>query len=330
MEDLSNELLYEIFDYGDFCHMYDIFVNLNSRFRSLLTQRSVLLNINFPLKSKSVYERQCEEIIEPNITQIGWLKITKYFLDFFPIDRFSSLKTLIAQHIPPDRIIALLQQLKSLPNFYNLSLESSDYFQDLNIIYLSLFQLTQLKYCQFKYPHGGDRVPLALAVHPCQILEHLIIDGYCRLDQLVAILSYLPRLKHLSCDQLYGADYDEMKTSMNLITIRLKLHALAFNNLKLFLVNVSSRLRVLRIWTTGDDDYLRAKGWEELIEQYMPCLHTFDFQYSNVANVDTQEKLVKEFSAKFWLDRNWFFDHYYHSHADGERCFYFFSIVPYR
>ncbi|CAF1282683.1 unnamed protein product [Adineta ricciae] len=331
-EDLSNELLHEIFDYGDFCLMYDIFLNLNSRFRSLLTQRSFLLNINFPLKSKSVYERQCKEIIQPNTTQISWLKITKQFLEFFTIDRFSSLKTLITQHIPPDRIITLLQQLRSLPNFSSLSIESSDYFQDLNVIYLSLFQLTKLKYCHFKYPHGGNRVPLALAVDPRQILEHLIIDGHCRLDQLVAILSYLPRLKHLSCNQLYGAHYDEMKTSINLTTIRFKLHALEFHDLKLFLVNVSSRLKILRIWKTGDDDYLRAKGWEELIEHYMPCLDTFDFQYSNSANFDTQQKLVQEFSSKFWIDRNWFFDYYYYydSQVDDECYFNFFSIIPYR
>ncbi|CAF1176143.1 unnamed protein product [Adineta ricciae] len=329
-EDLSNELLHEIFDYGDFCLMYDIFVNLNSRFRSLLTQRSFLLNINFPLKSKSIYERQCKEIIQPNMARISWLKITKEFLEFFTINQFSSLKTLITQHIPPDRIITLLQQLKSLPNFSSLSIESSDYFQDLNVIYLSLFQLTKLKYFQFKYPHGGDRVPLALAVDSCQILKHLVIDGHCRLDQLVAILSYLPRLEHLSCNQLYGAHYDEMKTSINLKIIRFKLHALEFHDLKSFLVNVSSRLKILRICKTGDENYLRAERWEELIEQYMPCLDTFDFQYSNSANIDTQQKLIQEFSSKFWIDRNWFFNYYYHSQIDDECCFYFFSIVPYR
>ncbi len=46
IENLSNELFYEIFDYLDGIDIYEAFSNLNYRFQQLLTSSSILFKID--------------------------------------------------------------------------------------------------------------------------------------------------------------------------------------------------------------------------------------------------------------------------------------------
>ena len=47
LEDLSNELVYEVFDYLDGCDIHQAFSNLNGRFQCLLTNSLLPLKIQF-------------------------------------------------------------------------------------------------------------------------------------------------------------------------------------------------------------------------------------------------------------------------------------------
>ncbi len=80
-------------------------------------------------------------------------------------------------------------------------------WQDKDDVYQRIFSLPRLKYCKLQAPCGNDYSLLPHAIneqHQCQTFEYFIIDGSCRLDQLVAILTYMPRLKHLSCKIEYS------------------------------------------------------------------------------------------------------------------------------
>ncbi|CAF4437745.1 unnamed protein product, partial [Rotaria sp. Silwood2] len=204
-EDLSNELIYEIFDYFDYFFIYEIFSKFNLRFQSLSINSSLVLKINLSLTSKSIFQNYYKSIINPNIKRIISLNITKYFLDYFSINLFSSLQCLIIYQIQSDKICQLINHLNCLPNFSSVSLYSSDYFENENSIYLSIFRLSKLKFCKLTFPSGGQRIPLPLATDQCQTLERLILNGQVRLDQLISILSYAPKLYHLSCEYLYGS-----------------------------------------------------------------------------------------------------------------------------
>ncbi len=324
-EDLSNELIYEIFDYFDYFSSYEIFSKLNLRFQSLFSQSSLPLKINFPSTSKSIFQYRCKHIITPNIKRIISLNIPKYFLEFFSIHLFSSLESLTLHQIQSDQISTLLTHLISLPRFSSLSIYSSNYFQDENSIYLSIFRLSKLTFCKLTFPSGGERVPLPIAINPYQTLEHLIINGHCRLDQLISILSYLPVLQHLSCQYLYGSGCTEIKVPMNLTSICFSLYYMSFDELKLFLSKVSFRLKKLRIRVSNDNDYFHAEQWEQLILNYMPCLCIFDLQYSVLIEDENHQMLIDQFSSKFWIERKWLFDYY-----ENSTYLNFFSIVPYR
>ena len=204
-EDLSNELIYEIFDYFDYLFLYEIFFRLNSRFQSLFIQSSLPLKISFPLTSKFLFRSRCEDFIRSNISRIISLNICKYFLDFFTIDRFVALQSLIIDSIPSEKISSIIEQLTSLARFSSLTIRSRDYFHDENSIYLSIFHLNILQFCKLTYPSGGERIPLPIALHSSSTLKSLILHGHCRLDQLISILSYTPKLQQLSCQYLYGS-----------------------------------------------------------------------------------------------------------------------------
>jgi hypothetical protein len=106
-------------------------------------------------------------------------------------------------------------------------------------------------------------------------------------------------------------------------------HRISFDELKLFLTKISSRLKKLRIRISNDDDYIHAEKWEELILNYMPCLQIFDLQYSVLMEDDDRKILIDRFSSKFWMERKWVFDYYYYKNENS--CYVnFFSIVPYR
>ena len=53
LEDLANEIIYEIFDYLDIYHVYQGFSNLNKRFRNLLEDSNLPIQINISTMTKS-------------------------------------------------------------------------------------------------------------------------------------------------------------------------------------------------------------------------------------------------------------------------------------
>jgi hypothetical protein len=328
-EDLSNELIYEIFDYFDFFFINETFAKLNLRFQSLLINSSLSLKINFPLTSKSCFYYRCKHLIKPNIHRIISLNITKYFLDFFSIHLFSSLQSLTIYQIESEKIFLFITHLTSLPRFSSLSIHSLDYFQDENSIYLSIFHLTKLKFCKLTFPSGGERIPLSISTNHYSTLEYLIINGHCRLDQLISILSYTPKLCHLSCQYLYGSGCTEINFPLNLTSICLILYRISFDELKLFLSKISFQLKKLRIKKFDDVDYFHAEQWEQLIRNFMPSLCIFDLQYSILIDNDSYQRLIQEFFSKFWIERKWFFDYYYYK-TENSDYLNFFSIIPYR
>ncbi|CAF4165572.1 unnamed protein product, partial [Rotaria sordida] len=56
LEDLANEILYEIFEYLDSYDIYKGFYNLNKRFQNLAINSNVLTKINISTISKSNFE----------------------------------------------------------------------------------------------------------------------------------------------------------------------------------------------------------------------------------------------------------------------------------
>ena len=213
LENLSNEILYEIFEYLDGCFVFNTFTNLNIRFEYLLQYSSLPLKVNLSWTSKSTFEHYSKHIIAPNLTRIISLHIPnpsaiKFFLSSFSIESsFPRLESLNLGRMNSDCIISLLTRLKSLSHLFSLSININNPYYNINTIYQLIVTLPVLKYCKISSEHGEPIFSVPISVRSKTLkespIERLIINGVCRFDQFDGILSYTPRLTHLSCHSLY-------------------------------------------------------------------------------------------------------------------------------
>jgi hypothetical protein len=139
----------------------------------------------------------------------------------------------------------------------------------------------------------------------------LIIDHPCDLNQLIAMLSCTPHLRHLTCKRTIALD--KQIKSKNLIRLSNLTHIffhecrLEFRDLEKFIEKISSQLRVLHINTSLDISYLDADRWEAIISQHLPFLRTFNFEYRDF-NPTSNNMSVSKFTSAFWIDRRWIFE----------------------
>ena len=133
MEDLSNELIYEIFEFLDYFHVYKAFFNLNSRFQNLLTNSNLPIKIDLSSLSKSDLKRYNADLIEANVDRIGTFRISDPFMYDFALSSFGKIfevgrvEMLILNNIESEYLEPLLKQLPSLPILSSLVIISSDH-----------------------------------------------------------------------------------------------------------------------------------------------------------------------------------------------------------
>lgn len=137
LEDLSNELFYEIFQYLDTIDVYKGFNSLNERLQNLLYKSTIPLEISLSLISKSNFEQYNRQFLIPNRRRIRSLYVSNLFLIdsiFVPIKAASSflrLQRLIFDGVKPKYFSRLFYYLATLPNLSTLILLSIDYLDDL-------------------------------------------------------------------------------------------------------------------------------------------------------------------------------------------------------
>jgi hypothetical protein len=120
MENFSNELFYEIFDYLDSCDIYQAFSNLNYRFQSLLNSSSLLFKTTFHRSTP----KQMIHFNKNQILSIHFLSSTyKKLISSLNIDcLFTRLESLVFLSIEPDILISLLPKLIHLPRLFSLTI----------------------------------------------------------------------------------------------------------------------------------------------------------------------------------------------------------------
>ena len=132
-EDLSNEVIYEIFEFLDFFHVYQSFFNLNIRFRRLITCLNLPIKLNIFSISQSNSQQYYNDIIIPYQHRIASLSITNWFsfdLNNSPhhiLSRFTRLETLILENIRMQTLENIFKDILSLSNLSTLVIISFDY-----------------------------------------------------------------------------------------------------------------------------------------------------------------------------------------------------------
>ncbi len=339
-EDLSNELLYEIFDYFDYYYIYETFVNLNSRFNHLIIHSSLPIKFKFSLLSKSTFQYRCKTILIPNIHRIISLHFShhlliEYFFTLFSLhSSYIRLEVLTFDNIKADDLISILPTLASLPRLFSLTLISIEKIRSRNIIYSSLFRLPVLKYCKLSIDILDQHSYFSLDNNKYSSIEHLVIDTKCNLNELIELLSHTPQLHRLSCRiSTMNSSLSGMNVvPRNLNHIYLQLDDTSFDEFEWFISHFSHQLRVLRVFTKRDIEFLNADRWQRLITQQMPILDQFWFQYQTIVDEsnDRYHQLMEKFNSTFWCHRQWFFTHQHYRSKDLNSWIRFYSTQPYR
>jgi hypothetical protein len=320
IETLPNEIFYEIFKYFDGFELYKSFSYLNIRFQNLLHHSSLVLKFTDDNISASKFKHRCRHFIIPNKQRICSLHFNhQSFIDIFftscNIDSsFTRLESLVLNKIKSQQLAELLPKLILLPCLFSLSVQLDDDNVPINDIYQLIFRLPFLKYNHLSIKKLNERSILLSNEKNEQFssIEYFNIEHYITLNGLMSLLSYTPRLRRLTCKQLFSLHENNGKemliTLSNLTHISIRMCHLSFNQFERFIIKISSQLQVLRIITSKSFTYLNADVWEQLIVQHIPQLSRFHFEYLESLNSYSLRPQINRFISPFWIKRRWMFE----------------------
>ncbi|CAF4217004.1 unnamed protein product [Rotaria sp. Silwood2] len=327
IENLSDELFYEIFDYLNGCEIYHAFSNLNYRFEQLINSSSLLLKIN-SLRSKEIFLNNYQQVLRLNKDQIFsihlWLsENTSQIISSLNIDSsFIRLESLIFNSIEPDLLNTLLSKLICLPRLFSLIIDTWSTQKELGDTYRLIFNLPKLKYIKYTAMESNDiDITISLPIvtdEQLTSIEHLIIDHPCAIDELFAITSYTPNLRRLKFLSLTDRNVNIRNVKpiilQNLTHLSIYIYStMSFNIFQIFINNLNSKIKFLSLTTVVEDiNYLDANRWENFILTKLPQLEKFYFKYSAYLEENYETPIYlgyrDQFISSFWLQRRWILD----------------------
>ena len=274
-EHLSNELIYEIFDYFETIFLFETFSTLNQRFSSLIPPK-----ISFHLMKKRSFDEFYSKFFVVHRSKFVSLNVENFSLMNFSFDDvFSSLENLRLCQIPFRRFSSLFVELERLKSLNSFVFQTSNYFSDVNSIFSSIFRLKTLKFCRLTFASANSIVPFGFDEK--SNLEHLIIDGPFRLDQLVVVLKSTPKLRRFSSTNFFASNGDVEKISsfnVELKTIELIFNRVDIDEIRIFLQNVGQTIETLRIRSKNEDETFSTEFWRNFAEKSLPKLVKLDFE----------------------------------------------------
>ncbi|CAF1199928.1 unnamed protein product [Adineta ricciae] len=310
IECLPDEIFVEIFRYLDGYDILQSFLNLNHRFRQLLTSSSLKMRVKL-----------CEEILLPQKYQIYSLHLSydlhmDQFLTSCPIDSsFNHLESLNIQFIRTDQVLRLLQNLLYCPRLHQLTIRLVDNQIDLYTIYSSIFRLRVLNYLKISSLGNGLSFfwPYQ-SLKSANLIKYLIIDHPCTVNDIMTILSFTPNLCHLTCKKSLTCLFTSFPliATDKLIFLSLKDCQMDFDTFEIFLRRISSNLQIMKVVTFNDSSYLDANRWQQLISTNMLQLQKFYFEYHEYFDDDYKvtpvHQSANQFTNQFLIEKQWKFD----------------------
>jgi hypothetical protein len=349
-EQLSNELIYELFEFLYFHHAFQGFYDLNKRFQNLFVHSNLPIKINISSISKPTFHRYLEDIIIPYTSRIQSLRLSSPFavdmgLLLSPLmTKLIRLETLIINDIKAVHLVKLVNQLFFLPVLSSLFIKSIGSIRDQNDIYQKIFRLTALKYCKLFIETEQPLEPLSITTNEFSSIKHLVINSKVSINELDSLLSYVPQLRRLSFDYFDGYISSRICTNaiqLNYLTdVSLKSHSMSFNDFELLVIDLFRQVQILRIeiysvyFSATNMGYLNANRWEQLISTHMINLRIFDLQlecalYNEHTDRQACDTEVNKFNSLFWIQHQWFFQHQFYINRDHHTIL-FYSTNPYR
>lgn len=343
LEDISNEIIYETFDFLDYDQTYKAFSNLNQRFQNLVTHSNFPIKIKLLSTSNSNFRHYHTQTLMPNQHRIKSLHLSNPFL----IDHvFSSichglklieLETLILDKIQSTYVEHLLKHLLVLPYLSTLIINCEDNVKNKNNLYDEIFRLPRLKFCKLSLNELIQSEPLPMATNEYSPIERFILISTYPMNDLNNLLSYIPHLKYLS---LHSSNYHRIQQMeqyssalIHLTHVSISGLDIPFDLFEIMVQSLFNQVQVIHISVCYRIEYLDGHRWQRLILSHIPQLRIFDINIELILR--NQEKIIdfiswiEKFNSPFWSERQWFFDYHTYKNQD-QTLLNFYSTKPYR
>jgi hypothetical protein len=140
------------------------------------------------------------------------------------------------------------------------------------------------------------------------------MDHPCALDELFAILSYTPHLRHLKfwnfSDCYVSIRVIEPIVLSHLTHLSIYSDQMSFEDLEIFIRKLNSQIKFLSLETIFEDiDYLDTNLWEVFLIQDLSYLDKFYFKYITRCQKYYETSMIlgkrDQFLSTFWLQRQW-------------------------
>ena len=187
--------------------------------------------------------------------------------------------------------------------------------QDLPAVYRIILRLPMLTYSKLTIASSDKSISLPIATQTSPI-QHLFMNHSCKFNELSEVLSYTPELRHLSFMESHKnhVAIETILPSIPIHLILLHIHVahVTFDRLEMFIRQLPTKLKVLKFSTSLEDlAYMDAYRWERFLQQDLPQLKKFSFEYhernnKHQFNIDFRE--INPFFSSFWLQRRYTFE----------------------
>ncbi|CAF3400241.1 unnamed protein product [Rotaria sp. Silwood2] len=280
IEQLSNELFLEIFDYLNGVEIVYAFSQLNNRFQHLLIKYVNTFDFKSINKVKFDYVTQHHDICQWRSLRLSEDNQTpgqvRLFCQLFPPAQYiSQLQSLSILNMKPKCAKEILSQLVSFD--YLISLTVTTICGE-NIQPMTLPSLKRLVFTGCKHNNWIKNF------HSLRTLEYTI-NYTCHHD---CVLTLPKRLKHLKLLYNEAKDGNALQTSLSKM----------------------SKLTKLALYDNGNYSILPdGKTWEEFIKSSLPLLKTFQFcsYFLNRNALNDINHTMASFSTPFYLvEKRWF------------------------
>ena len=290
-ECLSNDILLEIFEYLDGCHIFHSFGNLNRRFEHLIGD--LPSGLHFDLRSEREWDllEYCRNTLAPCRNSIVSLRLPTLpgYNRFFSCDDmgasfFPRLESIVLVGVPWFTWRVLGRELVLLPRMHSFSVHFIGLYDEIlpHEMYEPIRRCSALKYC-----HVSSEAHIRFFVTPTDPnhsqspIEQLKIDHCCTKDFLFDTIRHLPQLSAVICRRLEVQPLSQSWKQLRGVVPNLRSFILQqcddlpFDVLEPLLQQISHRLQVLKVNAFKNHSHFSAYRWERLISHHMPELKKF-------------------------------------------------------
>lgn len=321
LENLSNELMLDIFEYFDFTAVLCSFSNLNERFEQLLLRKTRRCSLDLRKISKKHFDLLFNEQKERLIDGVRSLYLSENFetagaidelLRYFPdVCLWRNLEKLVIDQINSfEKLTRLIRQLKNIPDLreIRISLENenefpeSEYRSSINDIW-SMKNL-QVLFLNIQHPHANELTKMSVVSSSIRSLSLKSISY--SLNDIRHILNMTEKLAHfeVTCfPNLFSDKFIDKQIFPSVKSFHLDFHG-NFWALK-YILSIFPNLTRLKIKIEsflfdGDD-------WQRVFKECCPRLERFEMKHRlellSLENVEEQiDRLLDSFRSSFWIN----------------------------